>query len=248
MILENHKIPFLKEETRCKVCGTEFQFMATHETHQGFPQGVIGHPMCECGDELQARRMARGIEQGYKFWSTVPKRYQGYLVQREPHWENFTPFTKSYVEDDLTLGSIMLITGRRGRGKTEMALWATMHHLVLRQGLKACFVGESDFFAETLAAIGQKKELPNFAQHQVLVLDDFARQKPTEAYLSRVYHLIEHYYSQQKTLIVTSNRTPAEIFEYLGGDSIAEGILSRLQSGVSCEALDGPDERLGETL
>lgn len=134
----------------------------------------------------------------------------------------------------------LLLWGYVGTGKTHGAIAAG----TLRVGLHR---GNFRFVAATKAL----RELKNFHDRDaqetmrwdlirptVVVLDDIAREKFTEADVANLTELLDERQGAGKVTIFTTNKPPFEFEEYFGGH-----LTSRLTGGTKMIQVIGPDRR-----
>lgn len=141
----------------------------------------------------------------------------------------------------------MYLTGSPGTGKTLLAC-VIINELIFRYGtecryakinkdflnaLKDTYQKESDFY-------GKEKNIEDqFADVDVLVIDDFGVQKDTEWANAKLYDLIDSRYERQKLTLLTSNQP------LLDWKDKAEGrVYSRLCEMAKEIRLECPDYRL----
>ncbi len=120
--------------------------------------------------------------------------------------ENFNDMTKNPQG--------MYLTGAPGTGKTLLAC-IILNELILRYGIDCRYAKINKDFLSALRNTyqkdsnfyGQEKNIEEeFAEVEVLVIDDFGVQKDTDWANSKLYDLIDARYEKQKLTLLTSNQ------------------------------------------
>jgi hypothetical protein len=110
-----------------------------------------------------------------------------------------------------------------GVGKSHVA--QALAHLAIRAGAEARFTKTSRALAE-LAGGTWTRRLRELARPAVLVLDDFAMRELTPAQADDLYELINE--RANRSLILTSNRSPVDWYPLFPNPVVAESLLDRL--------------------
>lgn len=175
-----------------------------------------------------------------RFLAGLPRRY------REFTFEGYTPHRG--VEQALAaaaglgVSEWLYLWGPPGRGKTHLAVAAARR--LASQGHRTLFLSEAAYLEALYHSFRGGGEPPDYREAEALVLDDLGKIKPTEFAYQTLYALFEHFYSEGKTLIVTSNYAPVQAAQRLamGEPEAASALASRLGQG-QVFALGGQDRR-----
>ena len=127
--------------------------------------------------------------------------------------------------------------GLPGRGKTWAA--AACVRLVLSRGYTAKMVGTTEFLGEIKDEITSK----HAKAYDLLVLDDFGMERPTEWAMETLSTLIDARVSAGKPTIITSNYSLGELRDRWGGMEGAR-LASRIGGACECVEVPGKDRRL----
>jgi DNA replication protein DnaC len=188
---------------------------------------------CECRQRKIERARARGVS------ATLPKRFRGVSFERPPVSDMARdPAVRSKVaevrafceEIDARLdeGRGLWLQGDTGTGKTTLAM------LVSKAALDAGRTAAIYSLPRLLARIrrtfdGEAGEDSYFTFFNRLVsvdllhLDDLGAENRTEWVLEQLYAIIDRRYSDQRSIVVTTNLEEPELYEQLG-----DRIVSRL--------------------
>lgn len=133
--------------------------------------------------------------------------------------------------------------GLPGRGKTWAA--AACVRLVLSRGYTAKLISTADLLSEIKDDFTSREPtvLKNAKAYDLLVLDDFGMERPTEWAMETLSALIDARVSAGKPTIITSNYSLGELRDRWGGIDGAR-LVSRI--GGACERVEvkGVDRRL----
>jgi DNA replication protein DnaC len=188
---------------------------------------------CECRQRKIERARARGVS------ATLPKRFRGVSFERPPVSDMARdPAVRSKVEEvrsfceeidaRLDEGRGLWLQGSTGTGKTTLAM------LVSKAALDAGRTAAIYSLPRLLARIrrtfdGEVGEDTYFTFFNRLVsvdllhLDDLGAENRTEWVLEQLYAIIDRRYSDQRSILVTTNLEEPELYEQLG-----DRIVSRL--------------------
>ena len=86
--------------------------------------------------------------------------------------------------------------------------------------------------------------LQTYEDVDVLILDDIGKETPTDHNLGHLFRLINTRYSREKVTILTSQMERNELALKLGGDGMAQAIVSRLMEMCRVVRFTGADRRL----
>jgi DNA replication protein DnaC len=125
-------------------------------------------------------------------------------------------------------GENVLLVGPTGTGKSHIA--QALGHEALKQGRKVLFRPTHKLLAHLngCRADGRyPRRMRELATIDLLILDDFGLVPLTAQNAEDLYEIIRERY-EQKSIIVTSNRAPAEWDEIFGSPLMASAALDRL--------------------
>jgi DNA replication protein DnaC len=205
---------------------------------------------CECRARRIERARARGVS------ATLPRRYRGVSFERPPVSEMARqPGTRNQVADvrefceqidsRLDEGRGLWIQGTTGTGKTTLAMLASK--AALDAGRTAAVYSLPGLLARIRRTFdGEAGEDSYFTFFNRLIsvdllhLDDLGAESRTEWVLEQLYSIIDRRYSDERSMIVTTNLEEPKLFEQLG-----ERIVSRLAEICGDPlVLSGSDKRL----
>lgn len=148
------------------------------------------------------------------------------------------------------------LAGGTGVGKTHQAACAVLAHFDSFGGSVAWW--NASTMLERIRQSyekGQRHRFPsNVYDRQLLVIDDLGAQRPTPWVIEQLYSIVNHRYEAGLPIIVTSNRTPAELAKAMtsptpGGGGLdlvpAERVVSRMMEMCQVLNLAGRDRRIG---
>lgn len=141
-------------------------------------------------------------------------------------------------------GDNLFLYGRRGVGKTHLALWCA-GRLVKAHGLAARFRTFPQLLEEFDLARQTGEAAPDSQHHDVLVIDDLDKGRTTTYASERVYELLTRLSSSHKTTIITCNRSPVEVAKrfYEGDWRNQEALASRFMT-MNPLLVTGRDQRV----
>ena len=139
-------------------------------------------------------------------------------------------------------GESVILYGPVGAGKSHVA--QALAHLAIRSGAEARFLKTSRALAHLAGGHADRtwdKRLAELTRPAVLVLDDFAMRELTAAQADDLYELITE--RAGKSLILTSNRAPADWYPLFPNPVVAESLLDRLINTSHQVFMNGPSYR-----
>ncbi len=142
----------------------------------------------------------------------------------------------------LTGGESVILYGPVGVGKSHIA--QALAHLAIRSGADARFLKTSRALAHLAGGRADRtwdRRLRELTRPAVLILDDFAMRELTAPQADDLYELISE--RTGKSLILTSNRAPADWYPLFPNPVVAESLLDRLINTSHQVFMNGPSYR-----
>jgi DNA replication protein DnaC len=142
----------------------------------------------------------------------------------------------------LHAGESVILYGPVGVGKSHIA--QALGHLAIRHGAEVRFLKASRALAHLAGGHADRtwdKRLRELTRPAVLVLDDFAMRELTAAQADDLYELITE--RAGRSLILTSNRSPADWYPLFPNPVVAESLLDRLINTSHQVFMNGPSYR-----
>jgi DNA replication protein DnaC len=142
----------------------------------------------------------------------------------------------------LHAGESVILYGPVGVGKTHVA--QALGHLAVRHGAEARFLKTSRALAHLAGGHADRtwdKRLRELTRPHVLILDDFGLRELTPAQADDLYELITE--RAGRSLILTSNRSPADWYPLFPNPVVAESLLDRLINTSHQVVMNGPSYR-----
>ena len=191
---------------------------------------------------------------------TIMKIYQNSGIDKRYQWKRFSDFNahsklaekakvKAYeiVMNFPGVSKGLFLWGNPGTGKTLLSsiilTELIMHHAVEGRFVKISrnfFNRLKATFVEGSATYGESSKIEReYAEVDILVIDDFGVQRDTTWEQETLYNLVDARYEAEKFTIFTSNKNPFEEFKELSGGRI----LSRIKEMTIIMELSGKDQR-----
>ena len=136
----------------------------------------------------------------------------------------------------------VILYGPAGVGKSHVA--QALGHLAARQGAEVRFLKTSRVLAHLAGGHADRswdKRLRELIRPAVLILDDFGLRELTAAQADDLYELITE--RAGRSLILTSNRAPADWYPLFPNPVVAESLLDRLINTSHQVFMNGPSYR-----
>ena len=142
----------------------------------------------------------------------------------------------------LHAGESVILYGPVGVGKTHIA--QALGHLAIRNGAETRFLKTSRVLAHLAGGHADRswdRRLRELTRPAVLILDDFGMRELTAAQADDLYELITE--RAGRSLILTSNRAPADWYPLFPNPVVAESLLDRLINTSHQVFMNGPSYR-----
>jgi DNA replication protein DnaC len=142
----------------------------------------------------------------------------------------------------LAAGESVILYGPVGVGKSHLA--QALAHLAIRSGADARFMKTSRALGHLAGGRADRtwdKRLRELTRPAVLILDDFAMRELTATQADDLYELISD--RSGRSLILTSNRAPADWYPLFPNPVVAESLLDRLINTSHQVFMNGPSYR-----
>ena len=188
---------------------------------------------CDCRERIVERARAHGVS------GTLPKRFRGVSFDRPPvsdmarqrETRNQVAEIRAFsdeIEAKLDEGAGLWLQGGTGTGKTTLAMLVSK--AALDSGRTAAIYSLPQLLARIRRTfddeVGQDSYSTFFnrlVSVDLLHLDDLGAENRTEWVLEQLYSIIDRRYSDQRSIVVTTNLEEPELYEQLG-----DRIVSRL--------------------
>jgi len=144
----------------------------------------------------------------------------------------------------LQTGESVILHGPVGVGKTHIA--QALGHLAIRRGAEVRFTKTSRALADLAGGHADRtwpRRLAELVRPAVLILDDFAMRELTAQQADDLYELISERAQAGRSLIATSNRSPADWYPLFPNPVVAESLLDRLINNSHQVFMNGPSYR-----
>ena len=144
----------------------------------------------------------------------------------------------------LTAGESVILYGPVGVGKSHLA--QALGHLAIRHGADVRFTKTSRTLATLAGGHADRswdKRLAELTRPPVLILDDFAIRELTATQADDLYELVTARAAAGRSLVLTSNRAPADWYPLFPNPVVAESLLDRLINTSHQVFMNGPSYR-----
>jgi DNA replication protein DnaC len=138
----------------------------------------------------------------------------------------------------------VILYGPVGVGKSHLA--QALGHLAIRHGAEVRFTKTSRLLATLAGGHADRsfdKRLAELLRPTVLILDDFAMREHTASQADDLYDLVTARAAAGRSLILTSNRSPADWYPLFPNPVVAESLLDRLINSSHQVFMNGPSYR-----
>lgn len=223
-------------------------------------------PKCRCGGEDPYYYFENGLIKGCACRETrmridrILEIYANSGIDKKYQWKRMDSF-KSHSKlaekaklqayetlmkfPDVSKG--LFLWGNPGTGKTLLSS-IILTELIIRYAVQGHFIKISRTFFNRLkatfvegsATYGLSSKIEKeFADVDVLIIDDFGVQRDTDWEQETLYNLVDARYEGEKFTVFTSNKNPHEEFKDLSGGRV----LSRIKEMTVIMELSGKDQR-----
>ncbi len=252
------------KERRCEFCGKPLapvyveRFVSRSDLQAAyseceFPGGMpiicTAHRPCDCPEAKRLREAQEAAETERRKAEAKERFYSRLKASgiRKRYIEAKHPEAKDYAAK-VNGGQSFYFSGSFGTGKTYLA--SAIARQLVYHGKRIRFVTSVDLLIELQSTYGkaeaEKDVLERYSNCDVLFLDDFGKEPPTEWALSRLYAIVNNRDADMLPLVVTSNYKISELVTRMAGcdESTAEALASRLAGMCDAVEIAGKDRRL----
>jgi len=159
-----------------------------------------------------------------------------------------TSISKRQVNGWLDNRENKLFLGPSGVGKTHLAIGLIRE--ALQKGYKVRYFSMCDFVEEMIikaASSSSKGWLKELLRNDLIVLDEIGYLPIDPRYTHLFFQFINECY-EYRSVLITSNKMPAQWGSYFGDESVAMAILDRLMHHSEIVILNGDSYRLKDKL
>lgn len=157
--------------------------------------------------------------------SQVNKTFENYQIFTNPELKRAKV---SAMKAGVT-GSCLILSGRRGTGKTHLAISIAIKSMKGGHGAIFRLVNELlDEIRHSVAEGDYFDFIRKFKEVSCLVLDDLGKEKTTDAGLDYLYQIIDYRYRHELQTIITTNALSIEELASWGAPEYLTPIVSRL--------------------
>jgi DNA replication protein DnaC len=138
----------------------------------------------------------------------------------------------------------VLLCGPTGVGKTHLA--QALAHEACRRGFDVVFTSASKMLRHLHAGRADNsydRRMAMYIRADLLVVDDFGLKPMGPNGAEDLYDVIDDRYSQRRSILLTSNRAPAEWPAWIGNPLLASAGLDRLIHNAHVLIITGPSYR-----
>lgn len=176
--------------------------------------------------ELEAARRVRTAA-GILAASGLPRRHLN-LATRDATGDAWSKALRG-LTGSLSKGMTAILSGDRGRGKTQMAVAASRDFA--DRGKTVKYIRAMDLFRDLREGMKDNREsarIKHFTQPSLLIIDDAHERGDTEYETRSMVNLVDHRYGDEKATLLITNQS-REAFAKSVGPSIVSRIV---ESGV----------------
>jgi DNA replication protein DnaC len=144
----------------------------------------------------------------------------------------------------LHAGESIVLYGPVGVGKSHVA--QALGHLAIRHGAGVRFTKTSRALADLAGGHADRtwpRRLAELTRPDLLILDDFAMRELTATQADDLYELVSERAQTNRSLIITSNRSPVDWYPLFPNPVVAESLLDRLINTSHQIVMNGPSYR-----
>jgi len=195
---------------------------------------------CRCRAQRVSRARARSLS------GVIPRKYRGVSFDRPPVTEIpsvITSQVRRYVnrlDDNLSAGHGIWLTGSVGTGKTTLAMLISRH--AIEAGHSVAIYSLPDLLVRIRATFDGDNSYTDLVDRltavDLLHIDDVGAEKTTPWVLEQLYSIVNARYEEERAIIITTNLPREALVE-----QISERTVSRLEEMCEVLPLMGNDAR-----
>lgn len=241
----------LETETKtveiCEFCGKPLP--VEHLNAKRVPRPMTVILPCPCPEATEARKKAAEEAEAARLTEALEERVR---IAGVPVIYRTVPRIDRY-RADLDSGNWIYFTGAVGSGKTTSAAialkdWIASNAIRYDEGRYFSFPVARWLSAKDTLKTAYDNDLSMdevIGGARLVVLDDLGKGKPTEWFVEQLFELIDHLYSDGRTVIVTSQYPLSKLAQKLskGDPDTADAIISRLRHKCSVYDMGSKDRR-----
>ncbi|MCB9769954.1 MAG: ATP-binding protein [Candidatus Omnitrophica bacterium] len=171
--------------------------------------------ICHCLAERQLRKRLKKANIPKRYLSKSLENFKNDTDQRRNALQRVRRYVKEF-DSSSEKGGLFLL-GAAGTGKTHLAVAALKE--LIEQGHTGLFYNSANLIRDFRNRVGgsnteeEKDRLDRLVSVDILVIDDLGVTKLSDFVREQTYSIIDQRYSENKTLIVTSNLNMKELEE-----------------------------------
>ena len=145
----------------------------------------------------------------------------------------------------------LILSGKRGTGKTHLAVSLGIY--AMKQGRQVIFRLVNELLNEIRQAVARNEDyfsvIQKFKKAPCLILDDFGKEKTTDAALDYMYQIVDYRYRNELQTVITTNALTVEELAGWGNAEYTTPLVSRvMENGVRVTITNAGDYRMKGTV
>lgn len=180
---------------------------------------------CECSKKLMiaARLKRSGLAKGFikKSFEEYDTYHNSQLIDAK---NTAKRFTELFLTEDSSNRPSLMLCGQAGAGKTHLGTACSV--VLIEKGIDVICMGYREEMtslkSKIMDEVAYNRRITKFKTASMLFIDDFLKGKVTESDVNVIYEIINHRYSNNLPVIISTEKTLDELIDF------NEGIGSRL--------------------